>query len=106
MTVADEEMNQIQSQLQQLKIGQHHASIKLPKLKIPTCNGKTLKWNVFWDTFEATIHHNPILSDIEKLNYLNSKLTRKTKDAVSGILLSNDNYCVAVTLLKDRFGDK
>ena len=60
----------------------------------------------FWDTFEATIHHNPTLSDLEKLNYLNSKLTGKAKDAVSGILLSNDNYSVAVTLLKDRFGDK
>ena len=46
------------------------------------------------------------MSDVEKLYYLNSKLAGKAKDAVSGILLSNYNYSVAVTLLKDRFGDK
>ena len=43
VNVADEGMNQIQSQLQQLKIRQHHASIKLPKLEIPTFNGEKLK---------------------------------------------------------------
>ena len=79
VTVADEGMNQIQSQLQQLKIGQHHASIKFPKLEIPTFNGEKLKWTAFWDTFEANIHHNPTLSDTEKLNCLNSKLTEKSK---------------------------
>ena len=63
-----------------------------------------MKRTEFWDTFEATVHHNPALSDIEKLNYLNSKLIGKAKDAVSGILLSNDNYSVAINLLKERFG--
>ena len=100
------EMSQIQSHMQQLKISQQHASIKLPKLDIPIFNGDKLRWTEFWDTFEATIHQNPTLSDIEKLHYLNSKLTGKAKDAVSGILLSNENYSVAVNLLKDRFGDK
>ena len=102
---ANYEMNQLQTQLQQLKISQRHASVKLPKLEIPVFNGDVLKWTEFWDTFEATIHQNPTLSDIEKLHYLNSKLTGKAKDAVSRILLSNENYSVAVDLLKDRFGD-
>ena len=105
-TEADTDMSQIQTQLQQMKIGQHHVSIKLPKLEIPMYNGEKLRWTEFWDTFETTIHQNPTLSDIEKLHYLNSKLTGKAKDAVSGILLSNENYSVAVTLLKDRFGHK
>ena len=46
------------------------------------------------------------MSDIEKLKYLNSKLTGEAKQAVSGILLSNENYRVAIDLLKERFGDK
>ena len=65
---------------------------------------KKLRLTEFWDTFEATIHQNPTLSDIEKLHYLNSKLTGKAK--VSGVLLSNEKYSVAVTLVKDRFGHK
>ena len=35
-----------------------------------------------------------------------SKLTGEAKNSVSGIFLSNENYKVAVELLKERFGDK
>ena len=64
-----------------------------------------MRWKEFWDTFEATVDNNQNLTDIEKLNYLNSKLMDEAKSAVSGIMLSNENYGVAVTLLKERFGD-
>ena len=40
---------------------------------------------------------------MEQLNYLNSKLMGDAKSAVSVIMLSNKNYGVAVTLLKERF---
>ena len=59
-----------------------------------------MRWKEFWDTFEATVDNNQNLTDIEKLNYLNSKLMGEAKSAVSGIMLSNENYGVAVTLLK------
>ena len=39
-TEADTEMSKINTQLQQMKIGQHHASIKLPKIEIPMFNGE------------------------------------------------------------------
>ena len=71
--------------------------MNLPKLEIPTFNGDKLKWTEFWDAFETTIDKNDSLSGIEKLKYLNSKLTGETKNAISGIILSNDNYQVAVT---------
>ena len=35
-----------------------------------------------------------------------SKLTEEAKNSVSGIILSNENYQVAVELLKERYGDK
>lgn len=65
-----------------------------------------MKWTEFWDTFETTIDLNDSLSDIDKLKYLNSKLTGETKQAVSGIHLSKENYKVAKHLLKERFGDQ
>ena len=40
---------------------------------------------------------NSHLSNIEKLSYLNSKLTGEAKQAVSGIYLSNDNYDITKT---------
>ena len=73
---------------------------------MPTYNGDRLKWTEFWDTFETTIDQNGSLLAVEKLKYLNSKLTGEAKLAVSGILLSNENYKVAVDILKERFGNQ
>ena len=39
------------------------------------------------------------------MSYLNSKLKAEAKQAVSGIYLSNENYDVTKTLLKERFGN-
>ena len=59
-----------------------NGAIKLPQLDIPSFNGDRMKWNEFRDTFETTIDLNDSLSDIEKLKYLNSKLTDEAKQAV------------------------
>ena len=81
-------------------------SVRLPKLEIPCFSGEKLKWREFWETFEAAVHLNRSLSEVEKLLYLMSKLTGEAKHSVSGILLSSKNYPVAVELLKERYGDK
>ena len=111
-----EQVVQLQTQLEQLMIerqqtqegsaiqGSHQRSVNLPKLEIPYFNGDKLRWSEFWDTFEATVDQNNNLSNIEKLSYLNSKLTGEAKQAVSGIYLSNENYEVTKALLKERFG--
>ena len=105
----DDGLCQLQIQIQQLYMSQQSncqaSSIKLPQLEIPTFSGDKMRWKEFWDTFKATVDNNPNLTNIEKLNYLNSKLVGEAKSAVSGILLSNENYSVAVTLLRERFGD-
>ena len=44
------------------------------------------------------------LSTIEKLNYLKSKLSGDALIASSGLLLSHDNYDIAIDILKTRFG--
>lgn len=117
-----DQMIQLTSQMQQVIIGQQQlqqqqqisigqlnssqkASVRLPILEIPTFNGDKLKWSEFWDTFEASVDKNTNISDIEKLNYLLSKLSGEAKHSVSGILLSNENYTVVVDLLKERYGD-
>ena len=64
-----------------------------------------MRWKEFWDTFEVTVDHNPNFTDIEKLNYLNTKLICGARCAMSGILLSKENYRVTVEMLKERFGN-
>ena len=111
-----EQVVQLQTQLEQLMIerqqsregsaiqGSHQRSVNLPKLEIPYFNGDKLRWSEFWDTFDASVDQNNNLSNIEKLSYLNSKLTGEAKQAVPGIYLSNKNYEVTKALLKERFG--
>ena len=92
--------------IQQTQRQQNSSStIKLP-LDIPSFNWDRMKWTEFWDTFETTIDLNDSLSDIDKLKYLNTKLTGEAKQAVSDIHLSKENYKVAKDLLKERFGDQ
>ena len=72
VTVTDERINLIQTQMQQLGLGQPRqhfhqhplnaqmpcSSVKLPKLEIPVFSGDKMKWKEFWDTFESTIDQN------------------------------------------------
>lgn len=45
------------------------------------------------------------MSDIEKFSYLKGKLQGQAQSAISGLTLSNENYEVAVDILKERFRD-
>ena len=81
-------------------------SVKLPKLEIESYDGNILRWNTFWDSFEPAIHHRHGLTDVEKFNYLRSKLVGDAANAISGLQCTNVNYQVAIDLLKTRFGNK
>ena len=114
-TSLEQRVTQVQeqvAQLQYLKSGNVasiwsqssvQGSLKPPKLEIATFNGDVLRWQEFWDTFEAAIH-NTDYSPVDKLNYLKSRLTGEALDAFSGYQLSNSNYNVVIDVLKNRFG--
>ena len=46
----------------------------MPKISIPTFDGKILSWKSFWEQFDATIHSKAGLNDIEKLTYIQDAL--------------------------------
>ncbi|CAC5398796.1 unnamed protein product [Mytilus coruscus] len=80
-------------------------NVKLPKIDIISFKGDKTKWNEFWDSFESTFDQNKRLSNIDKFNYLKSKLVGDAKYAISGLIVSHENYIVAVNILKERFGN-
>nr|XP_037286367.1 uncharacterized protein LOC119179403 [Rhipicephalus microplus] len=80
--------------------------VKLPKLEIAKFNGELRQWQGFWSQFDTTINANHHLSNVDKFKYLNSYLTGKAAAAVAGLDLSDGNYEVALSLLKERFGRK
>ena len=63
-----------------------------------------MKWQEFWDSFEASIHKNPNLQPVDKFNYLRAELEGDASVVISGLELTNTNYEVAVNLLQERFG--
>ena len=80
--------------------------MKLPKLKIINFNGNEFVWLEFCQSFENSIYNNRSLCEVDKFNYLRSKLSEETKRSIAGLSLSNENYKVAVDILKDRFDRK
>ena len=84
----------------------HKNRVKLPKIDLPTYSGKYTDWCTFWDTFDSTVHQNSTLSDVERFHYLTASLSGSPAAAIRGLRVTNDNYAEAVSILKERFGDK
>ena len=73
-------------------ITHHTSTIKLPKLELQKFDGNILKWQEFWDSFEASIHKNPNFQPVDKFNYLRAKLEGDASVVISGLELTNTNY--------------
>ena len=71
MIIGQQQMHQQQQQMSQTEQSSHRNvssagnSIRLPKLEIHSFSGEKLKWAEFWDSFEAAVHVNTSLSDVE-----------------------------------------
>ena len=65
----------------------------------PTC------WKSFIESFNAAIHNNDELTDIERMNFLVNHVEGEAEAVIKGFMLTNDNYMIAKRMLEDRFGD-
>ena len=66
-------------------------------------DGKIINWQTFWDQFESSIDGQENVTDIEKFGYLRNLLCNSTRETISGITLTSENYKNAIQLLRDRF---
>ncbi|XP_065891574.1 uncharacterized protein [Dysidea avara] len=80
-------------------------SVHLPKLHLPIFDGNLLKWPEFWDIFHSSVHKQKI-PNVSKFSYLKGTLRGVASVAISGISVTEENYDVALKLLKERFGRK
>lgn len=83
-----------------------HKTIQLPYLQLKKFDGNPTEWAAFWDSFASAIDKNPDLEDVQKFNYLKSYLQGNAARALGGIQATNENYAEAISMLKDRFGNK
>ncbi|XP_068750876.1 uncharacterized protein [Montipora capricornis] len=80
--------------------------LKLPKLELPKFDGDVLKFQNFWDQFEAAVHDNDNVPAFQKFTYLRSVLEGVAYHTIEGFEVTSANYQHAVDALKHRFGRK
>lgn len=76
---------------------------KLPPIKIPVFDGDFKKWTAFKNLFYNVIHENNILSNVEKLRYLQTHLINEPYKLIHHLQLTNENYESAFNLIINRY---
>ncbi|KAK9703598.1 Protein of unknown function (DUF1759) [Popillia japonica] len=52
----------------------HISNVKLPRIQLPKFSGDYESWIEFKDTFTSIVHENSIISNVQKLHYLNASV--------------------------------
>ncbi|XP_063989072.1 uncharacterized protein LOC135168624 [Diachasmimorpha longicaudata] len=84
----------------------NNPQLRLPRIELTTFNGAFDKWLSFINHFNSMVHENSSLSKIQKLYYLKSCLKEEAEEIISSLELTEENYEVALQLLKDRYDNK
>lgn len=79
---------------------------KLPTIQITPFNGKYCEYTPFINLFNAVIHNDRSLDNIQKLYYLRTFLQNEPFDIIKNLPLSNESYEQALSLLDKRYNNK
>ncbi|XP_064650936.1 uncharacterized protein LOC135502211 [Lineus longissimus] len=82
------------------------AVAKLPKIEREKFNGDNLKWQSFWDQFNAIVHNKPRTAAVTKFSSLLSSLGGDALESIRGFTLTDANYDLARACLTDRYDRK
>lgn len=77
--------------------------VNLPTINLPTFDGNPEKWLQFFETFNSLINEDTNLNKIQKFYYLKSCLKGGAEAVISSLAVTNDNYDIAWSILKERF---
>ncbi|XP_070527727.1 uncharacterized protein [Cardiocondyla obscurior] len=81
------------------------AQVKFPPINLPTFNGQSEDWKRYQDTFRTLIHDSE-LTKIQKFQYLVESLKDQAAKTIESIEISEDNYDIAMQLLRRRYDDE
>ena len=104
-TKSDSENTENRNQNVDRNVDRAETGVKLPKFVLQKFDGDILKWKQFEESYEAAIHKNEKVSNVEKFAYLIGYLEKAPLQAVENSPLTSDNYIQAWELLKERYGN-
>ena len=78
---------------------------RLPEVKLATFKGNFDEWETFWSSFRTTVDVRDDLERSSKFIYLAQSLEGEPKEMISGLAITDDNYSLAVHILKDLYAN-
>ncbi len=89
----------------QASVNKVEQTAKLAPIHLPTFGGDIKGWFEFYDIFAAFVHKTT-LAPVQKFIQLKGLLKGRALSVIEGIPITNDNYELALKILKDKFGNK
>ena len=78
---------------------------RLPKVELPTFDGKLTEWPHFWESFSINVDSRRSLNGKQKLDLLHRLLKGAAFDKIKGLGLQGENYELAKGILKRHYED-
>ncbi|XP_055623704.1 uncharacterized protein LOC129767108 [Toxorhynchites rutilus septentrionalis] len=78
-------------------------AIRLPEIRVPEFDGNPEKWIEFRDLFKSLVHANGQLTSVQKMHYLKAALKGEAHQIISSILVSTENYQIALKAIEERY---
>ncbi|UYV84755.1 hypothetical protein LAZ67_X003341, partial [Cordylochernes scorpioides] len=103
LRVKIENERKLKEKLADIKPKGSQANIKLPQFDLPIYDGDMGKWINFKELFLTTIDAHPGLTNIQKLQYLNSAVKGEAARLIRGFPLLSENYGQAWSTLLSRY---
>ena len=79
---------------------------RLPEVKLSIFKGNFEEWETFWSSFPANVDVRDDLEKTTKFIYLVQSLEGEPKEMISGLAINDDNYTVALYILRDRYANE
>ena len=79
---------------------------RLPEVKLNVFKGDFEEWETFWSSFRANVDVRSDLEKTTKFIYLAQSLEGEPNEMISGLARTDDNYSVALYILKASYANE
>ena len=79
---------------------------RLPEVKLTVFKGDFEEWETFWSSFRANVDVRSDLKKTTKFIYLAQSLEDEPKEMISGLVRAEDNYALALYILKACYANE
>ena len=98
-----ERVNFIRSFATNVNVVTKKKSGRLPEVKVAVFKGNFEEWETFWSSFRTNVDVRDDIKKTTKFIYLVQSLEGEPKEMINGLAITDDNYNVALYILRDRY---